>query len=322
MNYPSFVVFLVLVYKCHSKCVMYEACANLSPLYAGQSPFESKWQNCRYDGEPLPVQGGHAMDLFKKLCPDLYNGDDRQALCCSANQIRILTKSISEAEALIGSCPACYFNFRNFWCQITCHPDQHRFVQATEYQYLELNNFTHLFAEYEKIKSQTLDYENYDYDNEEENGPVAPKQRQKVSIVSTINVYMNREYLTGLIDSCVDIKLYGSDVLQGFCGVPGKQCTPEIFGYHMGHVIKQNPFKMNFILNQTDEKMLPIIRSTTDNTGVTKQETVDFLIKPIMPKFFMCNESFKFGDLDYGSKCSCKVRNFFLIWSIIFGLIF
>lgn len=318
MNYPSFVVFLVLVYKCYSKCVMYEACANLSPLYAGQSPFESKWQNCRYDGEPQPVQNGHALDMFKKLCPDLYNGDEKQALCCSANQIRILTKSISEAEALIGSCPSCYFNFRNFWCQITCHPDQHRFVQPTEYTLLEVNNFTHLFNEYEKMKNQPLDYENYDYDNHETS---EKKTQKKGLIVSEINVYMNREYLKGLIDSCVDIKLYGSEVLQGFCGVPGKQCTPEIFGHHMGQVIKQNPFKMNFILNQTDEKTLQISRTTIRDSESKKEETIDFLIKPIMPKFFMCNESFQFGELDYGSKCSCKVRHFFKIGYIVFSLI-
>lgn len=309
MKYPIFVVLIVLIYKCQSKCVMYDACANLSPLYKGQNPFESRWQNCEYEGEPRPVDNHHVFDMYKKLCPSLYNGDEKQALCCSANQIRILVKSISEAEAIIGSCPSCYFNFRNFWCQLTCHPDQHRFVQPIEYQKLETNNFTHLLHEYERDK-QDYDQgiENYDYENEEENSEDKPNKK-KAYVVSKINVYMNREFFVGLIDSCKDLKLYGSDALQGFCGVPAKQCTPEQYGYNMGLVVTQNPFKMNFILNQTEEKMLPIHRTRIDHDENTKiEDTVDFLIKPVMPKYFMCNQSFQFGDLDYGSKCSCKVR--------------
>ncbi|RMZ99210.1 niemann-pick c1, partial [Brachionus plicatilis] len=300
MNYPSFVVLIVLIYKCQSKCVMYDACANLSPLYKGQSPFKAKWQNCEYSGEPQPVHNQHVMRMFKKLCPSLYNGDDNQALCCSANQIRILTKSISEAEAIIGSCPSCYFNFRNFWCQITCHPDQHRFVQPIEYQLAETNNFSHVLHEYEKAKQITDFYDDFEEYEQEET-----ESKHMGYVVSKINVYMNREYLGRLIESCRDVKLYGSDALQGFCGVPAHMCTPEQYAHHMGLEVEQNPFKMNFILNQTEQKTLSIHRTRIEQQQ-QKEDTVDALIQPVMPQYFMCNQSFQFGDLDYGSRCSCK----------------
>lgn len=291
---------------------MREPCTNLNYLSNTDDPFVSKWQNCEYDGEPQEINDPEMVDEFKKLCPSMYNGDDRQRVCCSANQIRILKKSIQEAEKIIGTCPSCYFNFRNFWCQITCNPEQDKFVIPVETYRREFRNFTEQLNRH-LIEKQKVNSEDDEEAHDEETNEHDEKNKIMYNVVSTINVYMQREFLENLISSCHDIKLYSSDALQGFCGVPSKQCTPEQYTYHMGLVVDQNPFKVHFIINQTDEKVVPIKQLRLDeNNNIIKAETNDFHTRPILPKYFKCNESFQFGDLDYGSKCSCKVSTIVL----------
>jgi Niemann-Pick C1 protein len=36
------------------------------------------------------------------------------------------------AEGLFSRCPACFFNFRQFWCTFTCSPEQARFVTVLQ----------------------------------------------------------------------------------------------------------------------------------------------------------------------------------------------
>lgn len=51
--------------------------------------------------------------------------------CCDESQLDALTEQAKRAEAIISSCPACWNNFKQFWCSFTCSPDQSTFVNIT-----------------------------------------------------------------------------------------------------------------------------------------------------------------------------------------------
>ena len=125
-------------------------CATQKSLTAGNNPFDVKWSNCLYEGEPLPLDDQEAVKNFKKLCSPLFKGDDNMALCCNPEQLTILKKDLMSAEALLGSCPSCYFNFRMMWCHMACSPDQSDFVIATKVELRERNNFTLALSQYDE----------------------------------------------------------------------------------------------------------------------------------------------------------------------------
>ena len=124
-------------------------CATQKSLPPGNNPFDVKWSNCLYEGEPLPLDNHEAVKNFKKLCSPLFKGDDHMALCCNPEQLTILKKDLMSAEALLGSCPSCYFNFRMMWCHMACSPNQSDFVIPTKVELKERTNFTLALFEYE-----------------------------------------------------------------------------------------------------------------------------------------------------------------------------
>jgi Niemann-Pick C1 protein len=54
--------------------------------------------------------------------------------CCLADQVEVLRDNLAQAEALISSCPACRNNFREFFCHLTCSPNQSSFINVTSTQ--------------------------------------------------------------------------------------------------------------------------------------------------------------------------------------------
>jgi hypothetical protein len=47
-------------------------------------------------------------------------------------QIDDMAKNFKLPEAILGRCPTCLANFRRNFCDLTCRPDQSRFVNATK----------------------------------------------------------------------------------------------------------------------------------------------------------------------------------------------
>jgi Niemann-Pick C1 protein len=56
--------------------------------------------------------------------------------CCTQGQLDVLSSSLAQAEALTATCPACHNNFRHFFCQLSCSPDQSLFMEVTSTQNL------------------------------------------------------------------------------------------------------------------------------------------------------------------------------------------
>ena len=133
-----------------------------------------------YEGEPLPLDDQEAVKNFKKLCSPLFKGDDNMALCCNPEQLTILKKDLMSAEALLGSCPSCYFNFRMMWCHMACSPNQSDFVIATKVELRERNNFTLALSQYELRQSTHVEDEDY-----VEPDDVAEEDHKQVTASST-----------------------------------------------------------------------------------------------------------------------------------------
>jgi len=53
-------------------------------------------------------------------------------VCCLPEQVAALKKSLSTANQIIASCPACKDNFYNLFCTFTCSPDQSLFINVTK----------------------------------------------------------------------------------------------------------------------------------------------------------------------------------------------
>ncbi|EJU00044.1 multidrug efflux transporter AcrB transmembrane domain-containing protein [Dacryopinax primogenitus] len=54
--------------------------------------------------------------------------------CCSSAQLDTLAENLKTVSPIISSCPACFNNFRDFFCSFTCSPYQGTFVQVTSTQ--------------------------------------------------------------------------------------------------------------------------------------------------------------------------------------------
>lgn len=118
-------------------------CATSTNLDKNDSPYDTKWYNCLYESEPLPLRSKQGLDDLKKLCAPLYENDDTP-VCCNAEQLTILKKDILAAETVLGTCASCYFNFRMLWCQSTCSPNQSEFIVPRTIETREKMNFTQI----------------------------------------------------------------------------------------------------------------------------------------------------------------------------------
>ncbi|KAI8334838.1 patched family-domain-containing protein [Choanephora cucurbitarum] len=69
---------------------------------------------------------------FRQLLVDTCGTEYTEGpTCCDEDQLDSLVSQVKQAEAIIGSCPACWKNFLKFWCSFTCSPDQSTFVNIT-----------------------------------------------------------------------------------------------------------------------------------------------------------------------------------------------
>lgn len=56
------------------------------------------------------------------------------SVCCTEDQLETLRDKMQQAAPLIASCPACINNFRSFYCDFTCSPDQSTFLDIVSTQ--------------------------------------------------------------------------------------------------------------------------------------------------------------------------------------------
>ncbi|KZS97752.1 multidrug efflux transporter AcrB transmembrane domain-containing protein, partial [Sistotremastrum niveocremeum HHB9708] len=89
------------------------------------------------NGKPLPCpdnglasepEDDDARSLLVQTCgADYAEG----SVCCTNGQVEALSTNFQQVTALISTCPACWNNFRDFFCSFTCSPDQSTFLNVT-----------------------------------------------------------------------------------------------------------------------------------------------------------------------------------------------
>jgi Niemann-Pick C1 protein len=90
--------------------------------------------NCPDNGAAAPLPPPAAQKLFS-LCPQLHTevGTDG-TYCCTEEQVDVLERQIQVASIFLLGCPACDHNFKQFFCLMTCSPDQSTFTNVTALQ--------------------------------------------------------------------------------------------------------------------------------------------------------------------------------------------
>ena len=96
--------------------------------------------------------------------------------------------------------------------------------------------------------------------------------------------------------------------MQSFCGVPSKKCTPYDFGKHIGLTVRERPFDIFFKIQPSNTTQLDVTieKKYINTTSTIKTVNEQHRIVPMNAKFHRCNESYQYGEIDYGAKCSCK----------------
>lgn len=95
--------------------------------------------NCPYNGPAVEPESEAFRQKLVETCGAAYA---EGPTCCDENQLGDLVNQIQQAVPIIGSCPACWNNFLQFWCSFTCSPDQSTFVNVTDLTSSDLVNQT------------------------------------------------------------------------------------------------------------------------------------------------------------------------------------
>ena len=91
-------------------------------------------------------------------------------LCCSEQQLKSVQTNFALPQAIIErSCPTCYYNFRKNFCDMTCHPQQSRFIEP-------------IIIEGKNTEGETVD------------------------MVQEITYYVHNEFNTETYDSCKNVQ--------------------------------------------------------------------------------------------------------------------
>ena len=188
------------------------------------NPKLAKWYNCRYEEEPQTIADSATNHLLQNICPELFEDNNLDIpVCCNKDQIEILDNDLKKAEAIIGGCPSCYFNFRNMWCHMTCSPKQSDFVVIKKTEMHPFQNYSIFMEEHATKGTENEEDKNEDENNgdkkesdsvneksieeEEEKDPKVEmdemvSENKEVEVVSEINYFINRNFVQEMINSC------------------------------------------------------------------------------------------------------------------------
>lgn len=143
-------LFVSLAFGLQHKCIWYGSC--------GPDPTNpTKCLNCYNETEPVMLESSQVYEeKLYQACPHFrYKSDlvfisgfrywqffifihredfpdGNPAICCDEGQIDDLLTNFKAAEALLNRCPTCYYNFRINFCDMTCRPDQSKFLKPTQ----------------------------------------------------------------------------------------------------------------------------------------------------------------------------------------------
>ena len=72
---------------------------------------------------------------LKYYCPhfveDFGPDEDEWLVCCNSDQVNDIKANFDLPIELLGRCPACLYNFRKNFCDLTCRADHSLFINVS-----------------------------------------------------------------------------------------------------------------------------------------------------------------------------------------------
>uniref|UniRef100_T1J3J1 SSD domain-containing protein n=1 Tax=Strigamia maritima TaxID=126957 RepID=T1J3J1_STRMM len=173
------------------QCIWYGEC--------GTNPTNELKYNCPYSGPAKPLVERKALDIFRDLCPDLVNLEGDTLTCCDYHQIKSFHANLRTAQNFLERCPACWHNFRRYYCAMTCSPHHSQFLHPLSVE------------------------------------PHLQEDNSTKDAISAVGLYVSDSFTQGLYKSCKNINTAGMNVMTIMCGSWGQeQCSGSRWLQSMG----------------------------------------------------------------------------------------
>jgi hypothetical protein len=206
---------------------------------------------CEAGGDSCPFPGGSApcelpadanapqnasvlAPSLERVCPGVLGVDD--LVCCDDDQLAALQQQLDMAQGLLANCPACWANFRRFWCVFTCSPRQGSFVEVTA--------------------SRVCDAALFPTPN---SGPGdaraagcqgTPSAARGVPTVQAVRLSVDAAYASDLFRSCKDVTVSATGQKAVDMAFGGARSAAEFFHFQgvAAYSSGQNPMKIEVVL--------------------------------------------------------------------------
>ncbi|KOX74661.1 Niemann-Pick C1 protein [Melipona quadrifasciata] len=91
-------------------------------------------RTCVSNDPPKPINNATAERLLHEKCPQYFQNIDSSEpeLCCDPDNIQTLVTQLSMAETIFGRCPTCIKNAYKLLCDLSCSPEQSKFLKTNE----------------------------------------------------------------------------------------------------------------------------------------------------------------------------------------------
>ncbi|EKX55271.1 hypothetical protein GUITHDRAFT_99052 [Guillardia theta CCMP2712] len=160
------------------------------------------------------------------------------------------------AEGMLASCPACWQNFKRFWCEFTCSSTQGNFIQVED--------------------ASPCSTDDWPEPNNAKNGAMAGcggtvSAVRNISTIQTVRVLVDRGYAERLYRSCKDVTVAASGQ-KAMSMAFGNSNDAESFLSFQGtaaYASGQNPLKIIFELGDENQSL-----SLLDGFGAAMNQTV------------------------------------------------
>ncbi|XP_022654029.1 Niemann-Pick C1 protein-like [Varroa destructor] len=203
-----------------SLCLIMELAVstNAECVFKGQCDIYLTVKPCVSEGDdtkPEPLNSTRLFNELRKFCSDFV--DPEEPLCCDSVSAQNIINQMKTLDAVVGHCPSCYVNIARIFCQSTCSPNQHEFLNVTSWT------------------------------------PVN-KTRYGNKAVLGLTYYISEDYINSAYASCSTVtNPQTGSALTLLCGNFGAlYCTPTNLLKFMGSSPFPSPFQINFSYTALD----------------------------------------------------------------------
>ncbi|XP_033180820.1 NPC intracellular cholesterol transporter 1 homolog 1b-like [Bombus impatiens] len=201
--------YMLQLTQCTDKyhCVWYGKCGTRKNLQLA----------CAANNTAKPINDTSASELLRGKCPQYFENIDSNEpeLCCDSDNIETLVTQLSMVETIFGRCPTCIKNVYKLLCDLSCSPEQSRFLNVTK----------------------------------------TNKNSEGKEYVEELEVYIDEKYMNDTYDSCKNVvyPASGNLAMDLACGVHGaSRCNAKLWYEFQGDPDANGfiAFRMTFITDK------------------------------------------------------------------------